>query len=116
MLLLATTYSPSLLFGARALTQTAQASPASPVRALFINVGKADAALLMLGDQRYLIDTGTEASLDALLKALTGFGVTRLDGVVITHIDSDHEPDVGGYAIPLLRGSQPDDGCERRGF
>ena len=63
------------------------------VSALFINVGKADAALLFLGDQRFLIDTGTKDSYDALEQALSLYGVKKLDGVLITHTDKDH---VGG--------------------
>ena len=38
------------------------AASADGVSALFINVGKADAALLFLGEERYLIDTGTKDS------------------------------------------------------
>ena len=36
------------------------------VQALFINVGKADAALFFLDDQRFLVDTGTKDSYDQL--------------------------------------------------
>ena len=65
----------------------------SEVKALFINVGKADAALLFLGDQRILVDTGHKDSYDALESALASYGVDHLDGVFITHTDKDH---VGG--------------------
>ena len=63
------------------------------VQALFINVGKADAALFFLDDQRFLVDTGTKDSYDQLERVLEAYGVTRLNGVVITHTDKDH---VGG--------------------
>lgn len=71
------------------------------VRAAFFNVGKADAALLMVGEKRYLIDTGTKDSAEAMLRALTYFEVTALDGVLITHTDSDH---VGGLKTLLKSG------------
>ncbi len=59
----------------------------------FINVGKADAAILFSGDERYLIDTGTSDSFDQLQLALETYQITTLDGVFITHTDKDH---VGG--------------------
>lgn len=87
--------SPTFLLGARAENTGASvaAGNSKTVQAMFLNVGKADAALFCLGDQRYLIDTGTKESADAMLRALNYFGVTKLDGVIITHIDSDH---IGG--------------------
>lgn len=94
---------PSFLFGARAESTEGEATAAKSqtVQAMFLNVGKADAALFCLGDQRYLIDTGTKESVDAMLRALNYFGVTRLDGVIITHMDSDH---VGGLKSLLKSG------------
>ncbi len=65
----------------------------SSVQALFINVGKADAILLMLDEHRILVDTGHKDSYDALEKALAAYQVERLDAVFITHTDKDH---VGG--------------------
>ena len=55
-----------------------------------INVGKADAHLLRSGKTAYLIDSGTEDSFPALLKALQAEGITRLDGVILTHTHKDH--------------------------
>lgn len=63
------------------------------MRILFINVGKADAALLSDGECHYLIDTGTKDSAGDLLDALDAMGVTALDGVFLTHTHSDH---IGG--------------------
>ena len=63
-----------------------------------INVGKADALLLRSGETAYLIDTGTEDSWPALKKALQAEGITRLDGVILTHTHKDH---AGGLAYLL---------------
>ena len=73
------------------------------VRAVFLNVGKADAALLMLGEHTYLVDTGSKESAEALLAALRFWKVTRLDGVMVTHTDNDH----AGGLKELLRSDIP---------
>lgn len=83
----------ALVLAAVLLLAGACARAEETVQALFINVGKADAALFLLGDQRFLVDTGTKDSYDQLERVLTAYGVTRLSGVVITHTDKDH---VGG--------------------
>jgi len=57
---------------------------------LSINVRKADAHLLRCGDTAYLIDTGTSDSIDQLVAVLHGQGITRLDGVILTHTHKDH--------------------------
>ena len=57
---------------------------------LAINVRKADALLLRSGNSAYLIDTGSKKSADALLDALRKEGITRLDGVILTHTHADH--------------------------
>lgn len=67
-----------------------EAKAESGTSALFINVGKADAALLFLGERRYLIDTGTSDSFDALSAALDAYDISRLDGVILSHTDKDH--------------------------
>lgn len=82
-----------LLLAAVLLLAGACARAEETVQALFINVGKADAALFLLGDQLFLVDTGTKDSYDQLERVLTAYGVTQLSGVVITHTDKDH---VGG--------------------
>ena len=85
----------------RAEATSGQGVAQTAVQAMFLNVGKADAALFCLGEQRYLIDTGTKDSADAMLRALAYFGIEKLDGVLITHIDSDH---VGGLKALLKSG------------
>ena len=66
---------------------------------LVLNVGKADAMLLRSGDSAYLIDTGRGRTFDTLEKALDSLNVAHLDGVIITHTDSDH---VGGLKKLLI--------------
>lgn len=66
-----------------------------------VNVGKADALILQCGTSTYLIDTGTEESWGALSCALKMHGITKLDGVIITHTDGDH----GGGAWALAQSS-----------
>lgn len=86
-------------FGARAQAAEGQGQlPAGEVRAVFLNVGKADAALVTLGSKHYLIDTGTKDSAEAMLRALAHYRVESLAGVLITHTDSDH---VGGLKALL---------------
>ncbi len=75
------------------------------VSALFINVGKADAALFMLGEKRFLIDTGAKGSYDQLEEVLAACGVSHLDGLLITHTDKDH---VGGLKKLLKNGMDVD--------
>ena len=84
--------------GALAEQAVPEAASEKTVQAMFLNVGKADAALLALGDRRYLVDTGTKESAETLLRALAYFQVTHLDGVLITHTDADH---VGGLKTLL---------------
>ena len=55
-----------------------------------VNVGKADCHLLFLGDETYLIDTGTWQSWGQVSAALRAYGVDRLDAVFLTHTDKDH--------------------------
>ena len=71
--------------------------PAHSVRVLYINVGKADAALVEVDGHFWLVDTGTEESLVSLFSAFDAMGVRSLDGVILTHEHKDH---IGGlYAV-----------------
>lgn len=63
------------------------------LKILFINVGRADSALVALNHKYWLIDTGTADSLPALVRALRSAGVQALEGVFLTHTHSDH---IGG--------------------
>lgn len=73
---------------------------------LFVNVGKADAAILRFGDTTVLIDTGSAQSVPQLIAGLNALNVTNIGAVFITHSHSDH---IGGidalaanYDIPIV--------------
>ena len=80
----------SLLF---LLTSGAAPSAAEEMSLFVVNVGKADCLLLRSGESAYLIDTGRGRTYDIVEKILADLAVTHLNGVIITHTDSDH---VGG--------------------
>ena len=63
------------------------------VSVMFINVGRADAALVRIDGLSYLIDTGEKSSVPALYGALAVCGVENLEAVFLTHTHSDH---IGG--------------------
>ncbi len=58
-----------------------------------LDVGNADCILLQCEGQAALIDAGENNDDDAVLTALRGAGVTKLDYVIATHADADH---IGG--------------------
>ncbi len=87
-----------LFTGAQAEVSAGAGTENKTVKAMFLNVGKADAAIIIAGGKQYLVDTGTKDSADAMLRALNFYGITRLDGVLITHTDKDH---VGGLKALL---------------
>ena len=64
----------------------------------FIDVGQADAALVICDDKTMLIDGGNRADSSLLYSYLKQQGVTHLDYVVATHAHEDH---VGGLAGAL---------------
>jgi len=73
---------------------------------LFVNVGKADAAILRFGEHTVLIDTGSKESAPQLLAGLNALNVTSIDAVFLTHSHSDH---IGGldalaanFSIPMV--------------
>ncbi len=55
-----------------------------------MNVGKADAILVTVGERCYLVDTGTKDSYDTMKAHLDRLGVDHLNGVILTHTDKDH--------------------------
>ncbi len=76
-------------------------------RVTFIDVGQGQSILIQCDDGNYLIDCGGDSdrvAADTVFQRLLSMGITHLDGVLVTHYDSDH---VGG--IPLLLTSVPTD-------
>lgn len=55
-----------------------------------VNVGKADAILVGVGESAALIDAGYGRSRGKILAAMERMGVERLDAVFATHTDDDH--------------------------
>ncbi len=73
---------------------------------LFVNVGKADAAILRFGETAVLIDTGSAESAPQLIAGLNALGIKKIGAVFITHSHSDH---LGGldalsanYDVPMV--------------
>ncbi len=73
---------------------TASAPPAvsetDEARLICLNIGKADCMLLMYQEDAFLIDAGYEQTWPALKTMLDRYGVTRLNGVFLTHCHEDH--------------------------
>lgn len=90
----------SLLLSLAACTEAPAASPpdGSTLAVHFIDVGQADAALLVCGEHAMLIDGGNVADSSLVVSYLDGQGITALDYVICTHAHEDH---VGGLSGPL---------------
>jgi competence protein ComEC len=67
----------------------------------FLDVGQGDATLLQRGAASILVDTGPPGG--PILRRLTEAGVGRLDLLVITHAEADHE----GMALPVIASHRP---------
>jgi competence protein ComEC len=67
----------------------------------FLNVGQGDATLLQHGGASILVDTGPPGG--PVLTRLRQAGVKRLDALVLTHAQLDHE----GMAVPIARTYHP---------
>ena len=68
-----------------------QAENKDQVDLVCLNIGKADCMLLLYKDQAYLIDTGYEQNAPAIFTMLSHIGISRLNGVFLTHCHEDHE-------------------------
>ena len=79
--------------------QAAVSESGGEAQLLCLNIGKADCMLLVYGGEAYLIDAGYEQNWPALETALAQYGVTRLNGVFLTHCHEDHE----GGLMPLAK-------------
>ena len=80
-----------------ALLTSCAAADESSLTLIALNVGKGDCLLLGSGKTLYLIDAGLRENWGMVSNALHQMGVTKLDGVIITHTDADH----AGGAWPL---------------
>jgi competence protein ComEC len=78
----------------------APANPAADagLTVYFIDVGQADAALVVCGEAAMLTDGGNVADSDLIYAFLKERGITRLDYIVGTHAHEDH---IGGLAGAL---------------
>ncbi|MCR5611150.1 MAG: MBL fold metallo-hydrolase [Clostridiales bacterium] len=63
---------------------------AHSVQVMFVNAGKADAAIVAVDGNIWLIDTGTKESFPQLFGALKTMAADVIDGVILTHGHSDH--------------------------
>jgi competence protein ComEC len=63
----------------------------------FLNIGQGDATLIQSGRASVLVDTGPPGG--PIIKRLHEAGVKRLDGLVLTHAQTDHE----GMALNVMR-------------
>ena len=76
-------------------------------RVSVIDVGQGQSILLQSGSEHYLVDCGSEASAHAADKTanfLLSQGIFRLDGVILTHYDTDH----AGAVLDLLTSVKTD--------
>lgn len=85
-----------------------EAAPAAEV--LFMNAGKADAAVILTPGSTVVIDAGTNKAGRQLAAFLAERGVDKVDVMIITHFDKDH---VGGAdqvlkALPVDLVIEPD--------
>ena len=80
-----------------ALLTSCAAADEGSLTLIALNVGKGDCLLLSSGKSLYLIDAGLRENWGMVSNALHQMGVSRLDGVIITHTDADH----AGGAWPL---------------
>jgi competence protein ComEC len=67
----------------------------------FLNIGQGDATLIQSGRASVLVDTGPPGGV--ILRRLREAGIHRLDGLVLTHAQADHE----GMALDVIRAFQP---------
>ena len=82
-------------------------------RVSVIDVGQGQSILLQSGKHRYLVDCGSEQgdiAADKTANFLLSQGVFRLDGIILTHYDTDHAGGVLGVMsfVPTDRVYLPD--------
>ena len=67
----------------------------------FLDIGQGDATLIQRGGASVLFDTGPPDG--PIVRRLREAGVERLDALVLTHAEADHE----GAALPVMRAFPP---------
>ena len=60
------------------------------LRGEFLNTGKSDAILFLVGEEVILVDTGDEDDFDTIRGQLATRGITAIDHLILTHFDNDH--------------------------
>ena len=88
-------YESTPVSGGKSYTSDANDSRTSQdsLEVRFLKVGKADAIVLMCGEETMVIDCGEEDDGKELLAFLKSRGIKNVDVLMITHFDKDH---VGG--------------------
>ena len=72
-----------------------------------LDVGQGQSVILKSGEETYLVDCGGDSGgmvADTVRKTLLSDGIKKLDGLILTHYDSDHANGV----LPLLEAVQVD--------
>ncbi len=72
-------------------------------RVTMLDVGQGQSILLQCEGKTFLVDCGgddDESAADVTAQALLEQGITRLDGIIVTHYDADH---AGGIEYLLMR-------------
>lgn len=60
------------------------------MHAEFLRTGESDSILLRMDDTVVLVDTADSDDYSALKAKLSGYGITTIDHLIITHFDNDH--------------------------
>ncbi|WP_024304461.1 DNA internalization-related competence protein ComEC/Rec2 [Pseudogulbenkiania sp. MAI-1] len=100
---------PLRAFGALLLTPALLYSPPRPapatLRVQVFDVGQGLSVLLQTAHHDLLYDTGPGEAERVLLPQLAGLGVRRLDALMLSHHDSDHDAAAAGLlaALPVAR-------------
>ena len=70
---------------------------------LYLNVGQADATLIKLaqGQGSMMFDVGRAQNVPLILNTLKALGIQHLDGIVISHDDSDHSGGLEDLTISM---------------
>ena len=99
--LLAAVALAAAVLGAQALRQRPGPPAPGELVVSFLDVGQGDAVLLQRDGRAALVDTGPPGG--PVLRRLAEAGVERLDLLVLTHAEADHE----GMALPVVARYRP---------